>query len=103
MVHRWDELTFLHWRYPAKAAQRLLPPGLRVEEREGSAWVGLVPFYLRVALPHTRPLPWASQFAETNVRTYVRTPSGDHSHDASRHATSTAGRAGLCQLPWSGA
>jgi hypothetical protein len=76
MVHWWDELTFLHWRYPIDEVQRLLPPGLEVHAIDGEAWVGLVPFYLRVALPHTRPVPWLSQFCETNVRTYVRDASG---------------------------
>ena len=76
MVHWWDELTFLHWRYPVDEVQRLLPAGLEVETCDGSAWVGLVPFYLRVGLPGVRPVPWLSQFAETNVRTYVRTPDG---------------------------
>ena len=31
MEHRWDELTFLHWRYPAETVQRLLPPSLTVD------------------------------------------------------------------------
>jgi uncharacterized protein len=77
MVHWWDELTFLHWRLPADEVQRLLPAGLSVELIDGSAWVGLVPFFLRVGLPRVRPVPWMSQFAETNVRTYVRDANGD--------------------------
>jgi uncharacterized protein len=76
MVHHWDDLTFLHWRYPAAEVQRLLPPGLEVEQHDGSAWVGLVPFFLRVGLPRAPALPWASQFLETNVRTYVRSTDG---------------------------
>lgn len=76
MVHWWDQLTFLHWRYEAEQVQRLLPEGLEVETRDGSAWVGLVPFFLRVGLPGIRPVPWLSEFAETNVRTYVRGPDG---------------------------
>ncbi|MBI2709086.1 MAG: DUF2071 domain-containing protein [Actinobacteria bacterium] len=77
MVHRWDELTFLHWPYAPEAVQRLLPDGLTVETWNGSAWVGLVPFSLRVGLPHVRPMPWVSQFAETNVRTYARSAEGE--------------------------
>jgi hypothetical protein len=76
MVHWWEELTFIHWRYEAAAVQRLLPDGLEVETTDGTAWVGLVPFFLRVGLPHVRPVPWLSQFAETNVRTYVRSADG---------------------------
>jgi uncharacterized protein YqjF (DUF2071 family) len=77
MVHRWDELTFLHWRYPADVVQALVPPGLEVETCDQSAWVGLVPFLLRVGLPGVPPVPWVSEFAETNVRTYVRSRDGE--------------------------
>jgi uncharacterized protein len=76
MVQWWDELTFLHWRFGPSEVQRLLPPGLEVETCDGSAWVGLVPFFLRVGLPGVRPVPWLSEFAETNVRTYVRSADG---------------------------
>jgi uncharacterized protein YqjF (DUF2071 family) len=77
MVHGWDELTFLHWRYRPEDVQRLLPDGLEVETMDGSAWVGLVPFFLRVGLPHVPSIPWFSRFAETNVRTYVRSADGE--------------------------
>jgi uncharacterized protein YqjF (DUF2071 family) len=76
MVHWWDELTFLHWRYDAGAVQRLLPQGLTVETIDGSAWVGLVPFFLRVGLPGVPSVPWLTRFAETNVRTYVTSADG---------------------------
>jgi uncharacterized protein YqjF (DUF2071 family) len=76
MVHWWDELTFLHWRFDPEAVQRLLPRGLTVETMDGSAWVGLVPFFLRVGLPGVPSVPWLSRFAETNVRTYVRSADG---------------------------
>ena len=76
MVHWWDELTFLHWRFEPAAVQRLLPQGLEVEPFDGSAWVGLVPFFLRVGLPGVPSVPWLSRFPETNVRTYVRGADG---------------------------
>ena len=76
MVHGWDQLTFLHFAYPVADVQRLLPRGLTVETRQGSAWVSLVPFFLRVALPGVPSIPWFSRFAETNVRTYVRSDDG---------------------------
>jgi len=76
MVHWWDELTFLHWDFDPDAVQRLLPAGLTVETMEGRAWVGLVPFFLRVGLPRVPSVPWLSRFAETNVRTYVRSADG---------------------------
>lgn len=68
MVHRWDDLTFLHWPYDPATVQALLPRGIEVERYDGRAWVGLVPFRMTV-------LP-ASRFPETNVRTYVRGPNG---------------------------
>lgn len=77
MVHCWDELTFIHWRYPADTVQRLLPSGLEAETFDGSAWVGLVPFFLRVGLPGIPSVPWLSRFPETNVRTYVRSADGE--------------------------
>ena len=76
MVHWWDDLTFLHWRFEPSAVQRLLPDGLIVDTMDGSAWVGLVPFFLRVGLPGAPSVPWMSRFAETNVRTYVRSSDG---------------------------
>jgi uncharacterized protein len=73
MHHRWTAVSFLHWPYPPEAVQRLLPPGLEVDLAGGTAWVGLVPFRMEaVRLPGLPPLPWASRFPETNVRTYVR-------------------------------
>jgi uncharacterized protein YqjF (DUF2071 family) len=76
MVHRWEELTFIHWRFDPEAVQRLLPRELTVETFDGDAWVGLVPFFMRVGLPRVRSVPWLSRFAETNVRTYVRSRDG---------------------------
>jgi uncharacterized protein YqjF (DUF2071 family) len=76
MIHHWNTLTFLHWRFEPSDVQRLLPPGLEVELRDGAAWVGLVPFFMRVGLPGAGSVPWVSRFCETNVRTYVRDASG---------------------------
>ncbi len=76
MIQRWTALTFLHWRFPPEAVQRLLPANLEAEVRDGSAWVGLVPFLMEVGLPRVKPVPWASRFCETNVRTYVHDVSG---------------------------
>src|SRR6478672_7239392 len=47
-----------------------------VETFDGSAWVGLVPFEMQVRPPRVAPVPWLSNFPETNVRTYVRAPDG---------------------------
>ena len=76
MLHDWRRLTFIHWRYPKHIVERLVPPQLEVETLDGRAWVGLVPFLMRVRTPGGRAIPWASNFPETNVRTYVRGPDG---------------------------
>ena len=38
---------------------------------------GIVPFLMEVQLPRLGRVPWLFEFPETNVRTYVRGPSGD--------------------------
>lgn len=77
VIQRWDDLTFLHWRYPPEAVRQILPSGLEVDAFDGSAWVALVPFRMVGVRP-----PWVPQlgrlttFPETNVRTYVMGPDG---------------------------
>lgn len=104
MFHRWERLTFLHWRYPAEVVQRLLPPNLSVETYDGVAWVGLVPFFMRINAPGIPRLPWISHFCETNVRTYVRDELGQSgvwffSLDAERVPAVAAARLGF-RLPY---
>lgn len=76
MIHRWDQLTFLHWAYDPAVVQKLLPEGLVVDTFDGRAWVGLVPFLMQVRAPQGPALPWISHFCETNVRTYATAPDG---------------------------
>ncbi len=76
MRQRWEQLTFLHWSYDPAVVQRLLPGGLTVDTYDGRAWVGLVPFFMRVHTPGDRGAPWVSNFCETNVRTYARDRDG---------------------------
>ncbi len=69
---RWLELSFLHWRVPADVLRPLIPGELTVDECDGSAWVALVPFRMEGVRPWWSPsVPGVSNFAETNVRTYV--------------------------------
>jgi hypothetical protein len=104
MRQRWERLTFLHWPYDPAAVQRLIPGSLRVQTFGGAAWVGLVPFFMRVATPGGRRLPWASNFCETNVRTYVTDAEGRAgiwflSLDASRLGAVSVARASY-RLPY---
>ena len=76
MTQRWERLTFVHWSFRPDAVQQLVPEWLQVETFDGAAWVGLVPFFMRVGTARGLRMPWVSQFCETNVRTYVRDPEG---------------------------
>src|SRR3954449_13048064 len=77
MRQSWHDLTFLHWRYRVEDIRHLVPAGLEIDLCDDSAWVGLVPFMvLGLTLPKAPPVPWLSNFAETNVRTYVVDPTG---------------------------
>ncbi|WP_322779414.1 DUF2071 domain-containing protein [Frankia sp. Cas4] len=78
MRQRWERLTFVHWPFDPAVVQQLLPGGLRVDTYDGAAWVGLVPFFMRVATAAGHGVAWASTFCETNVRTYV------HDHEGRR-------------------
>ena len=69
---RWTNLTFLHWRVSAESLQTLLPKGLTIQQFDGSAWLGVVPFSMECVRPWwSPPVPGLSWFLETNVRTYV--------------------------------
>lgn len=67
----WLDLLFLHWRTPVTALRPLVPSGLEIQTYEGTAWVSLVCFRLRVR-PRWLPfLPGLSNLVEVNLRTYV--------------------------------
>ena len=77
----WLDLTFIHTPVDPAAVQALLPDDLRVDtwpDADGveQAWIGLVPFVMKVGLPGGRVIPWVGTFPETNVRTYVVGPDG---------------------------
>lgn len=68
----WHDLLFAHWPVPASRLRPLVPDGLELETREGSAWIGVVPFRMSgIARRPLPPLPGLSAFPELNVRTYV--------------------------------
>jgi uncharacterized protein len=76
LLQSWRECAFLHWSFEPEALRPHIPPGFRLDEHDGRAWVGLISF----AMPHVRSgpmaslrLPWA---AESHLRTYVVGPDG---------------------------
>jgi uncharacterized protein len=75
MTQRWNDLLFAHWPVPPAKITSLIPPDLCVDTFDGSAWIGVVPFWMDQI--HTRGLPaipGANRFPELNLRTYVREP-----------------------------
>ena len=77
MLQGWKDLSYVHFPYDPQVVQRRLPRGLEVDTYEGLAWVGLVAFHMEdIRLPRTPAVPYFGTFPETNVRTYVRGPSG---------------------------
>jgi len=72
MRQQWAGLGFFHWPVDASLIASRLPSGLHVDTFDGSAWIGVVPFFMnRVRPSFLPPLPWLSWFLELNVRTYV--------------------------------
>lgn len=72
MFQRWDRLLFAHWPVPYEALRPLVPESLPLDQFDGSAWIGIVPFEVTGAyIRGLRGLPLASDFPEINVRTYV--------------------------------
>ncbi len=68
----WTDLSFIHWRVPATELRPLLPAHVEIDEFDGSAWLGVVPFHMSGVRPWWFPaLSGVSEFHETNVRTYV--------------------------------
>ena len=76
MIQRWSDASFLHWRVDAALLRPHVDPAVEVEEFDGSAWIGLIPFRMTMRLPYQPPLPVISRYPETNVRTYVRDARG---------------------------
>lgn len=68
----WNDLLFMHWPVKESMLRRLVPAGLDIDLFEGSAWVGVIPFYMTNVRPRFLPRGLALEFAELNVRTYVR-------------------------------
>jgi len=68
----WCDLLFAHWPVPSAALRRFVPPGLELQQFDGTAWLGLIPFRMTGVMRRPLPdLPWISAFAELNIRTYV--------------------------------
>lgn len=72
MTQSWHNLLFAHWPVDAALLRSRMPAGLPLDLYDGQAWIGVVPFRMTNVGPRLLPaLPWVSEFAEVNVRTYV--------------------------------
>jgi uncharacterized protein YqjF (DUF2071 family) len=68
----WLDIAFIHLRVDAKKLRTRLPPGVRLQEFDGTAWVSLVPFRMAgVTRRPFPPVPGFSSFPELNLRTYI--------------------------------
>jgi uncharacterized protein YqjF (DUF2071 family) len=104
MIQQWLDLSFVHWRFDPADIRPLVPSTLEIDTFHGAAWVGLIPFRLRIRRPGVPYLPWLSSFPETNLRTYVVGPDGHRgiwflSLDAARLGAVVAARASY-RLPY---
>jgi uncharacterized protein YqjF (DUF2071 family) len=68
----WLDLAFIHYRADTAKLRTKVPDGLKLQEFDGTAWVGLVPFRMHGVMrrPLT-PIPGLLSFPELNLRTYV--------------------------------
>ena len=70
---RWNDLLFAHWPVPAAVLAPLIPEGLQVDTFQGSAWLGVMPFWMdRIKVRGIPPIPGMRSFPDLSLRTYVR-------------------------------
>ena len=73
LTQRWNDLLFAHWPIPTEQMAKLLPDWLEIDTYQGSAWLGVVPFWLdRIKIRGVPSIPGARSFPDLNLRTYVR-------------------------------
>ena len=68
----WCDLLFAHWPVDPDLLRPAVPADIPLDTYEGKAWIGITPFEVRgLRVRGTFPVPIASRFPETNVRTYT--------------------------------
>jgi len=73
MTQTWNDLLFAHWTIDADVLRPKVPDPFELDLYEGTAWIAVVPFVMTNVAPRgVASLPRISEFAELNVRTYVR-------------------------------
>src|SRR5262245_2869361 len=72
MTQTWRDLLFAHWPVDPRALRPLVAPPFELDLYDGDAWISIVPFLMANVGPRGMLVPRVSEFAELNVRTYVR-------------------------------
>jgi uncharacterized protein YqjF (DUF2071 family) len=73
MRQRWNDLLFAHWPILASSLAPLVPEGLQVDTFQGSAWLGIMPFWMdRIKIRGMPSIPGSRHFPDLSLRTYVR-------------------------------
>jgi hypothetical protein len=73
MRQTWHDLLFAHWPIDPALLHSRIPRAFTLDLFEGQAWLGIVPFRMTNVAPRFVPaVRRLSEFAELNVRTYVR-------------------------------
>jgi len=68
----WVNLTFMHWEVEHDLLKKYIPEDLELERYDGKTYVGTIPFRMEKVRPKYLPsVPFISNFAEFNIRTYV--------------------------------
>lgn len=76
-VHAWDDIVFVHWREDTATLARLLPPGLRPDVVDGSAWVGLVAYaFDATQVPPFPPSRRLGAMTEVTIEVLTVDPAG---------------------------
>ncbi|USK52157.1 DUF2071 domain-containing protein [Bacillus sp. CMF12] len=72
MEQIWTDVLFAHWPVPAEIMEEHIPSQLTLDTYNGTAWVGIVPFWIsKMRVRGLPPLPIMKSMNELNVRTYV--------------------------------
>ncbi|GGF85661.1 hypothetical protein GCM10010912_33700 [Paenibacillus albidus] len=72
MKQVWKDLLFAHWPVNEVELLPYLPPGLELEQWEGTPWISMSPFVMDLLkLRGLPPPPGVHRFLELNIRTYV--------------------------------
>lgn len=74
LTAEWRWLAMLNWPAPAELLRRFLPRGLELDFWQGSPYLSIVGFLFRDTRLRGWAIPWHREFAELNLRFYVRQP-----------------------------